>query len=120
MELKKLISEKNSIFNKIKTDKFKPNPQNEEFFKNIEDAVCLFNKRAASVKLGSVFYSDFDTRINDLQGEIKDYVLSRDLEKKDMIDAINSGRNYNSTMNNSKEIFLINLFILRSWRSFES
>ena len=94
IELKKSIVEKNLIFNKLKNEKFKPNPQNEEFFKQVEEAVILFNKKAACVQLGYIFYNDFNTRIDDLLTEIKDYVMSRDLEKKDLTDAIQSGNKY--------------------------
>ena len=97
IELKKSISEKNLIFNKLKQEKFKPNPQNEEFFKQVEEAVNLFNKKAAGVQMGSNFYNDFNTRIDDLHTEIKDYIMSRDLEKKDLTDAIQKGTNYTST-----------------------
>ena len=105
IELKKCISEKNLIFNKLKTEKFKYNPQNEAFFKQVEEAVNLFNMKAASVHLGFVFYNDFIKRIDDLQTEIKDYVLSRDLEKKDLTDAVQTGTNYTSTFD-MKSIFI--------------
>jgi hypothetical protein len=99
IELKKTLGEKNLIFNKLKNEKFKPNPQNEEFFQQVEEAVSLFNKKAASAQLGSGFYNDFNTRIDDLTTEIKDYLMSRDLEKKDLTSAIQSGANYDHSKN---------------------
>ena len=100
-ELKQRITTKNEIFTKIKNDRFKPNLENERFFKAIEDNINLYNLRAASVQQGIVFYNDFFKRIEDLNSGIKDYVLSRDLEKQDLMNAIQSGTNYQSAFNNS-------------------
>lgn len=97
--MEKSITQKNLVFNKIKTEKFKPNPQNEEFFKGIEDAINSFKKKAASLQMGSVFYNDFNTRIDFLQNEIKDYIMSRDLEKQDLIKAVQAGSTFTSNMN---------------------
>lgn len=46
-----------------------------------------------------MFYNDFDSRIDNLHTEIKDYVMSRDMEKKDLTESIQSGgsSNYTST-----------------------
>ena len=109
-ELKKSIADKNMIFNKLKTEKFKPNPQNESFFKQIEDAVNLFNMKAASVQMGFVFYNDFVKRIDDLQTQIKDYVMSRDMEKKDLTDSIQSGNT--SAFNMKGKLDSFGFFIL--------
>jgi hypothetical protein len=104
--LKKTIISKNEIFNKIKTDQFKPNPLNEKFFKDLEDNVNLFNMKAAAVQLGFVFYNDFMKRIEELNNEIKDYVLSRDLEKKDLLNAIQSGTHYQSSFDNTSNFYI--------------
>jgi DNA replication initiation complex subunit (GINS family) len=56
--------------------------------------------------MGTVFYSDFNSRIDFLQNEIKDYIMSRDLEKQDLITAVQSGSNYTSNINlNCKNYF---------------
>lgn len=104
-ELKKSIITKNEIFNKIKNDQFKPNPENEKFFKAVEDSIGLYNMRATSVQQGIVFYTDFFKRIEDLNSGIKDYILSRDLEKQDLLNAIQSGTNYQSAFNNAGNLF---------------
>lgn len=65
--------------------------------------------RNASVQQGLVFYSDFLKRIDDLHTGIKDYILSRDLEKNDLINAIQSGTNYQNAFNgNCKFLFIYN------------
>lgn len=114
-ELKKTIITKNEIFSKIKNDQFKPNPENEKFFKSIEDNINLYNLRATSVQQGIVFYTDFFKRIDELNSAIKDYVMSRDLEKQDLISAIQSGTNYQSAFNNASKFFFLKkfYFILR-------
>jgi len=101
-EIKKSILKKNEIFTKMRNDQFKPNPENEAFFKAIEDNIGLYNLRTASVQQGIVFYTDFFKRIEDLNSGIKDYILSRDLEKQDLISAIQSGTNYQSAFNGTR------------------
>lgn len=108
-ELKKSITLKNEIFNKIKNNQFRPNEQNENFFKSIEDSINLYNTRATTVQQGNVFYSDFFKRIDDLHSNIKDYILSRDIQKKDLIEAIQSGINYETALGGIGKEF--NLFI---------
>jgi hypothetical protein len=55
--------------------------------------------------MGSVFYNEFNTRIDYLQNEIKDYIMSRDIEKKDLLNAIQSGSTFTSNIDfNCKKI----------------
>lgn len=98
-ELKKSIETKNEIFNKIKNDQFKPNPDNENFFKSIEDSINLYNMKASLVQNGIIFYSEFFKKIDELNSSIKDYILSRDLEKQDLINAIQNGTNIQNAFN---------------------
>jgi hypothetical protein len=93
VEARKNILLKNEIFSKIKALNFKPNEENEKFFRDLENYANLYNQKLINLNQGSNFYNEFYQRMNDLNGRITDYLLARDMEKNELIKAITSGQN---------------------------
>lgn len=83
--LKNEIKNKNDLFLKIKDVKLKPKPENEQYFKDLESYCSLFNEKLNALYQGSNFYTALDNKIDELYGNVSDYILSRDLEKNDLL-----------------------------------
>lgn len=98
IEIKRAIALKNEIFLKIKAINFKPNPDNEKYFKDLESYSHMYNQKLIGLNQGLNFYNEFNTRLIDLSSRITDFLLARDMEKNEILKAITSGNNYN--MNN--------------------
>ena len=85
IESKKQVTIKNDIFNKIKDLKIKPKPENEAYFKEIEYFCNLYNEKLNNLYQGNVFYQSLNDKTVELEGNVKDFILSRDLEKDDLL-----------------------------------
>lgn len=100
IDLKRAIVLKNEIFLKIKAVNCKPNPDNEKFFKDLESYSHLYSQKLIGLNQGLNFYNEFNTRLNELNSRVTDFLLARDIEKNEIIKAITSGNNYNMNNNN--------------------
>lgn len=90
-EIKKAITEKNAIFLKIREIKLKPKPENEKFFKDLDDYCTSFNEKLNNIYQGNNFYNGLNNKIDELYGNVSDYILSRDLEKNDLLKSQKGG-----------------------------
>ena len=63
--LKQIIITKNEDFVKIKNDKFKPDPENEQFFKNLDQFVQLARQKEIQLQQGLNFYKQFNLKLNE-------------------------------------------------------
>jgi programmed cell death 6-interacting protein len=98
-EMKKSIIAKNEAFTKVKTASFKTPPENEKFLKDLEEYVQGYNQRLVNLNQGMNFYNEFNTRLDEVNIHVTDFLMARDLEKNENIKSINSGLN-----NLSKEL----------------
>jgi hypothetical protein len=92
-EIKKELAYKNELFNKVKNLDSDPIIENESFFSNLDKNVQLFNQMFIHLQQGSNFYSQLTMRLNELNGQLTDYLFSRDIEKGEIIKSITSGQN---------------------------
>ena len=60
--LKVNVQNKNEIFMRIKNDKFKPDPVNEQFFRDLDNYVQLFKTKENQLEQGLNFYKKFDQK----------------------------------------------------------
>ena len=60
--LKVTLQNKNEIFMRIKNDKFKPDPVNEQFFRDLDNYVQLFKTKENQLEQGLNFYKKFDQK----------------------------------------------------------
>eukprot|EP00831_Metopus_contortus_P061898 TRINITY_DN5381_c0_g1_i2.p1 TRINITY_DN5381_c0_g1~~TRINITY_DN5381_c0_g1_i2.p1 ORF type:complete len:101 (+),score=12.84 TRINITY_DN5381_c0_g1_i2:189-491(+) len=63
-----------------------------EFFRALDDAVNTFNECHANFQQGGHFHAQFATHITKLHQTINDYIMSRTMEKNDMVNQM-SGMN---------------------------
>jgi len=96
--LKLSITAKNEVFLRVKQNNFKTCDENEKFFRELEDYCKLYNQKLVNLQQGINFYTEFNRRLNDINGHITDFLVSRDIEKNDIIKHITSGGalNYNN------------------------
>jgi hypothetical protein len=92
--LKLSITAKNEVFLRVKASTFKTNEDNEKFFRDLEDYCKLYNQKLVQLQQGINFYGEFNKRLNDISGHISDFLLSRDLDKNELLKYINGGGNY--------------------------
>ena len=95
ISVKNKIIELNEIFIKVKALNVQSDTEieNENYFKQLESYVQLYKEKLKSIEQGCSFYSEFDSRISSIANFINDYLMARDLEKNDMIEAITRGEN---------------------------
>ena len=89
--LKLSITAKNEVFLRVKASSFKTSEENEKFFRELEDYCKLYNQKLVQLQQGINFYTEFSKRLNDINGHITDYLVSRDIEKNEIIRYITSG-----------------------------
>ncbi len=104
--LKLSITAKNEVFLRVKASTFKTNEENEKFFRDLEDYCQLFNQKLVQLQQGINFYGEFNKRLNDVSAQISDFLLSRDLDKNELLKYINGGGNYGQrgVLNNNQQM----------------
>ena len=79
------VQNKNEIFLRAKNDKFKPDPANEQFFTDLNNYVQLFRTKEQQLQQGLNFYKKFDQKMNELNRNISDFLMARDMDKNELI-----------------------------------
>ena len=85
------VQNKNEIFMRVRNDKFKPDPANEQFFRDLDNYVQLFRTKENQLQQGLNFYKKFDQKMNELNRNITDFLMARDLDKNELIRYISVG-----------------------------
>ena len=85
------VQSKNEIFLRVRNDKFKPDPANEQFFRDLDNYVQLFRTKENQLQQGLNFYKKFDQKMNELNRNITDFLMARDMDKNDLIRYISLG-----------------------------
>lgn len=106
--MKLSIQAKNEVFIRVKNNTFKPNEDNEKFFKDLENHVQTYNQRLVNLNQGMNFYNEFQNRLNDINTHVTDYLLARDIEKNELIKTITGGNQQVRTQpqNTNQSIYL--------------
>ena len=92
--LKPVIQQKNEIFLKAKNEKFKPDLDNENFFKNLDNYCQLFRQKEVQLQQALNFYKTFNGKLDELNRNITDFLMARDIDKNQLISSITLGSNY--------------------------
>ena len=79
------VQNKNEIFLRVKNDKFKPDPANEQFFQNLNNYVQLYRTKEQQLQQGLNFYKKFDQKMNELNRNISDFLMAREMDKNELI-----------------------------------
>lgn len=79
------VQSKNEIFLRAKNDKFKPYPANEQFFTNLNNYVQLYRTKEQQLQQGLNFYKKFDQKMKELNRNISDFLMERDMDKNELI-----------------------------------
>ena len=95
--LKVQVQSKNEIFMRVKNEKFKPNPQNENYFRDLSNYVQMFRTKEQQLQQGLNFYKKFDQKMNELNRNITDFLMARDMDKNELIRYITIGTTSKST-----------------------
>ena len=85
------VQNKNEIFMRVKNDKFRPDPANEQFFRDLDNYVQLFKTKENQLQQGLNFYKKFDQKMNELNRNITDFLMARDMDKNELIRYISIG-----------------------------
>ena len=85
------VQNKNEIFLRVKNDKFRPDPANEQFFRDLNNYVQLFRTKEQQLQQGLNFYKKFDQKMNELNRNISDFLMARDMDKNELIRYIMGG-----------------------------
>ena len=93
--LKPIIQQKNEIFLKVKSEKFKPDMDNENFFKNLDNYCQLFRQKEIQLQQALNFYKTFNGKLDELNRNVTDFLMARDIDKNQLISSITMGSNYN-------------------------
>ena len=93
------IQSKNEVFMRVKNDKFKPDPANEQFFRELDSYVQLFRTKELNLQQGLNFYKQFDQKLNELNRNITDFLMARDMDKNELIKYVTMGQTYNENKN---------------------
>ena len=89
--MKGTVQTKNEIFMRVRNDKFRPDPANEQFFRDLDNYVQLFRTKENQLQQGLSFYKKFEQKMNELNRNISDYLMARDMDKNELIRFIMSG-----------------------------
>ena len=89
--IKANVQSKNEIFLRVRNQKFKPDPQNEQFFRDLDNYVQLFRTKENQLQQGLNFYKKFDQKMNELNRNITDFLMARDMDKNELIRYISVG-----------------------------
>ena len=95
------IQAKNEVFLRVKNEQFKPDMQNEEFFRNLDSYCQLFHTKEIQLQQGLNFYKQFDNKLNELNRNITDFLMARDLDKNQLIKSLTSGGSYQENKDNT-------------------
>jgi hypothetical protein len=85
------VQNKNEVFLRAKNDKFRPDPANEQFFRDLDSYVQLFRTKEQQLQQGLNFYKKFDQKMNELNRNITDFLMARDMDKNELIKYILNG-----------------------------
>ena len=85
------VQNKNEIFMRVKNDKFRPDAANEQFFRDLDNYVQLFKTKENQLQQGLTFYKKFDQKMNELNRNISDFLMARDMDKNELIRFISVG-----------------------------
>lgn len=102
--LEKSIISNNKILNQVKSSQFKHHPENDNFFRQIEDTINFYNQKAASVEKTFDFYNEFIRRIEEQSKAVDTLVYEREKEKNELIQNIQNG--FKASYDSSSNLFL--------------
>ena len=105
--IKSSISIKNEAFNKVKNTTFKPVAENEEYFKNLDKYCEEYIVKLTNLNQGIKFYTEFISKLNEMNEKITDFLLARDIEKNEIFKAITGKNNKYFATNNQEDCILI-------------
>ena len=91
VELKGQIKTLNEKFMKLKMETLSNNNQNDKFFQELESYIQLYNENSSQLLQGLNFYGDFTFRMSELNQKISDFILSRDIEKNEILKNLTGG-----------------------------
>ena len=97
------VQNKNEIFLRAKNDKFKPDPANEQFFTDLNNYVQLFRTKEQQLQQGLNFYKKFDQKMNELNRNISDFLMARDMDKNELIRYIMNPQGANQGYKENKD-----------------
>ena len=97
------VQNKNEIFLRAKNDKFKPDPANEQFFTDLNNYVQLFRTKEQQLRQGLDFYKKFDQKMNELNRNISDFLMARDMDKNELIRYIMNPQGANQGYKENKD-----------------
>ena len=95
--IKVQVQSKNEIFMRVKNEKFKPDPKNESYFRDLSNYAQLFRSKEQQLQQGLNFYKKFDQKMNELNRNITDFLMARDMDKNELIRYITIGATSNSS-----------------------
>lgn len=104
--IEKSIISNNNILNQVKASKFKHHPENDNFFRQIEDTINFYNQKAASVEKTFDYYNEFIRRIDEQSKIVDTLVNEREKEKNELIQYIQNG--VRGSYDSSSNLFLLN------------
>ena len=97
------VQNKNEIFLRAKNDKFKTDPANEQFFTDLNNYVQLFRTKEQQLQRGLNFYKKFDQKMNELNRNISDFLMARDMDKNELIRYIMNPQGANQGYKENKD-----------------
>ena len=81
--LKINVNNKNEIFMKVKKDNVKKDPAKEQYFKDLDNYVQLFETKEIELRQGLNFYNTFEQKLNELNKDIEDFLNAREMDKEE-------------------------------------
>lgn len=84
----------NFIILKSKFTLPKRDEEKDVFFEELEKYVNLYNIKILNINQGVNFYNEFQSKLSDISVKISDYLFARDIEKNELIKALNTGQIY--------------------------
>ena len=81
--LKINVKNKNEIFMKVKKDNVKKDPAKEQYFKDLDNYVQLFETKETQLQQGLNFYNKFEQKLYELNKEIADFLNAREMDKEE-------------------------------------
>ena len=97
------VQNKNEIFLRAKNEKFKPDPANEQFFTDLNNYVQLYRTKEQQLQQGLNFYKKFDQKMNELNRNISDFLMARDMDKNELIRFIMNPQGANQGYKENKD-----------------
>lgn len=106
-DVKSKIEAKNAVFQKLKSSQFNVNQDNEMFFFNLSSYCNLYNQSVMKLQQGLSFYKQFELKLNELNRNVTDFLMARDIDKNQLLQALNTGAQYqprNQNINQGNEM----------------